>query len=306
MKRSALRILALLSACFVSAFGHSSAREGSRTIVMKLQEGEGITQALERNGCSMDWLSAVIRISGIPPEQNLRRLPLGAEITVPLPCYREPGAEIAETSRLIMARDRLSARRERVNHVIALTEELDHERRKSAQLETRAQELEGKIASLRGELEKIGKAQGEAVALKDSQITDRDERLAALVAELSRITALRKNNFWLAGASVLLVFLVGAGMFVLGKRRGENGRENEVLLKGPRTATIMFNGAWYAFEFDTFSRTDPEGKPEMHYRCPLCKERMLLAHNLERHLRGAHEELSGVDETTRSRPVAVP
>lgn len=272
MRRLILQVgclsLLLLGGAAFSAEGQAGLRE------IKLEPSQGITQALKTSGCSIDWLSYVMRQKGIKASR-LRHLPVGTRFSVPQDCQNEPSKEIGSSSKRIMERDsrRLASKtapkkplQARQNDVLlqkdteinVLHQALTDLRKENAGLKADKSALEAKLAA--------GQPSKFRDSLKFMVIAVLASFMAIALVTLVFYLILKKKNK-----------LQPAGLYF----------GDVVTLK--RVIEVEHNGEQVEFRLASYEPADDRPLSfTAYYECPLCKNGRIKEHNLNRHLNSQH------------------
>ncbi|RJQ14222.1 hypothetical protein C4553_01580 [Candidatus Parcubacteria bacterium] len=117
--------VALLLVIFASMGASAEQSASSAPQAITLEPGEGITQAMQRVGCNIDWLYQLMYENKVPPVK-LRQLPLGSTYTMQtFDCLSKPSEAIVYQSQVIMWTDRDFDRAQRSEaEVASLKDEL--------------------------------------------------------------------------------------------------------------------------------------------------------------------------------------
>ena len=290
MKRMILTLCAVVSVFLGTATAQSHALE------VRLQNGDGLTSAMERAGCNREWLSRVMADNNIAVAR-LRRLPIGFSFRLPMGCGTKAPQVVAAQSLQLMDFDRTLAV---VGHNTRFQEE-------NTRLQAEVTRLNVQIEKLQQET----KAPADQKALQSELALTKDE-LAFTKAELARVMKERIDGstsatspsggmLRSAGIGAFLMAIASMIMFLHWRRAIA---ANTV----PATITIWYLGKKHAFPLRSMGQQNG-----LRYGCPIgsCREggrvtEDLKPSKLKHHLEEMHPELriTVVEARTPLRPVA--
>ncbi|MDO8495254.1 MAG: hypothetical protein Q7S32_01850 [bacterium] len=256
---------------------------------LRLKPGEGLSQALERAGYNQGWIAQVMADNRISPD-SLRYLPAGKSVRIrPDYQFKAPPAPVVRFSRLILQYDQGESLR----------------RKERLLLGNLRQSLATAQVELVRNQKALGDSQKEVVGLKtDKSIIQ--QRLDATEALLAQSFG-RKTVILL----VVSAFILGLGLLaaILQARWRSSQWATPVAQQIPdpdqvhihREVRSLCGDRQVVFALDSYQR-DPAAtdNPELvaFYRCSLCTEQRIRAHNISRHI-AQHERQEGAAARVR-------
>jgi len=239
-----------------------------------LRKGEGLSQLLQRKGCNLHWIFEVMTASGINSE-NLRKLPVGQSVKLPINCKKSPSFETMDLSNSVLMEDMLITQ-------------------------------SGRIRVLRKEVSKkelaLRKAKAEIVALKAKLAKSAIE--AQEVSLRPHAAAKTSSPWWLVLAFLAGVALCAAVWYWRSRTAITDfeyvSEENDLVIK--KTIVVTHRGEEITFHLHSYEPAPDKGGTQVaYYGCPACRVPKIEEHNIRRHLDKMHPVRLEVSEELASR-----